>query len=101
MAAENPSVDQTGKPVAPVKKLPEVDDDTLDMVKEFQDQLREGTVNVKNLVYIFTVLGIALCADQYAPHTFRRKGPNHLCEAGRGPPLRWPHRARGHHDDGA
>ncbi len=62
MAAENPSVDQTGKSVAPVKKLPEVDDDTLDMVKEFQDQLREGTVNVKNLVYIFTVLGIALCA---------------------------------------
>ena len=62
MAAENPSVDQTGKPVAPVKKLPEVDDDTLDMVKEFQDQLREGTVNIKNLVYIFTVLGIALCA---------------------------------------
>ncbi len=62
MAAETPSVDQTGKPVAPVKKLPEVDDDTLDMVKEFQDQLREGTVNIKNLVYIFTVLGIALCA---------------------------------------
>jgi len=62
VAAETPSVDQTGKPVAPVKKLPEVDDDTLDMVKEFQDQLREGTVNIKNLVYIFTVLGIALCA---------------------------------------
>ena len=62
MAAENPQVDQIGKPVAPVKKLPEVDDDTLDLVKEFQDQLREGTVNVKNLVYIFTVLGMALCA---------------------------------------
>lgn len=62
MAAETPSVDQTVQPVAPVKKLPEVDDDTLDMVKEFQDQLREGTVNIKNLVYIFTVLGIALCA---------------------------------------
>ena len=62
MAAETPQVDQMGKPVAPVKKLPEVDDDTLDMVKEFQDQLREGTVNVKNLVYIFTILGIALCA---------------------------------------
>ena len=62
LAAETPSVDQTGKPVAPVKKLPEVDDDTLDLVKEFQDQLREGTVNIKNLVYIFTVLGIALCA---------------------------------------
>jgi len=62
VAAENPQVDQIGKPVAPVKKLPEVDDDTLDLVKEFQDQLREGTVNVKNLVYIFTVLGMALCA---------------------------------------
>ena len=62
MAAETPSVDQTHKPVAPVKKLPEVDDDTLDLVKEFQDQLREGTVNIKNLVYIFTVLGVALCA---------------------------------------
>ncbi|UCC93153.1 MAG: type II secretion system F family protein [Thermoplasmata archaeon] len=62
MAAETPSVDEMGKPVAPVKKLPEVDDDTLDLVKEFQDQMREGTVNVKNLVYIFTVLGIALCA---------------------------------------
>jgi flagellar protein FlaJ len=61
MAAETPQVDQMGKPVAPVKKLPEADDDTLDLVKEFQDQLREGTVNVKNLVYIFTGLGIALC----------------------------------------
>lgn len=62
MAAETPQVDQMGKPVAPVKKLPEADDDTMDLVKEFQDQLREGTVNVKNLVYIFTGLGIALCA---------------------------------------
>jgi flagellar protein FlaJ len=62
VAAEAPAVDNTGKPVAPVKKLPEVDDDTLDMVKDFQDHLREGSVNVKNLVYIFTVLGIALCA---------------------------------------
>ena len=62
LAAETPSLDEMGKPVAPVKKLPDVDEDTLDMVKDFQDQLREGTVNVQNLVYIFTVLGIALCA---------------------------------------
>jgi flagellar protein FlaJ len=62
MAVETPPVDVPGKPVTAVKKLPEVDEDTLDMVKDFQDQLREGTVNVKNLVYIFTVLGIALCA---------------------------------------
>ena len=62
MAAETPQLDEMGQPVTAVKKLPEVDDDTLDMVKDFQDQLREGTVNVKNLVYIFTVLGIALCA---------------------------------------
>lgn len=62
VAAEAPTVDKMGKPVAPVKKLPDVDDDTLDLVKEFQDQMREGTVNVRNLVYIFTVLGIALCA---------------------------------------
>jgi len=62
MAAETPTVDGPGPGVAPVKVLPEVDDDTLDMVKEFQDTLREGTVNVGNLVYIFTALGIALCS---------------------------------------
>ena len=61
VAVESPPVHAPGQPVAPVKRLPEVDDDTMDMVKEFQDQMREGTVNFQNLVYIMVGLGVALC----------------------------------------
>lgn len=61
MAVETPPVEIPGTGMAPVKKLPEVDDDTMDLVKEFQDQMREGTVNVKSLVYILVGLGVALC----------------------------------------
>jgi flagellar protein FlaJ len=58
MAAETSGPEH---PVAPVKRLPEVDDDTMDMVKEFQDQFREGTVDVRNLVYIMVAFGVILC----------------------------------------
>ncbi len=61
MAVETPPMDTPGAHVAPVKKLPEVDDDTMDMVKEFQDHLREGSINVQSLVYIMVGLGVALC----------------------------------------
>lgn len=61
MAVETPPMDVPGTGMAPVKKLPEADDDTMDLVKEFQDQLREGTVNVQSLVYIMVGLGVALC----------------------------------------
>ncbi len=61
MAVETPPMDAPGTGMAPVKKLPDVDDDTMDLVKEFQDQLREGTINVQSLVYILVGLGVALC----------------------------------------
>jgi flagellar protein FlaJ len=48
-------------PVAPVKKLPEIDDDTMDLVKDFQDQFREGSIDMKNLVYILVAFGVILC----------------------------------------
>jgi flagellar protein FlaJ len=62
LAAETPHVETPGSGIAPVKKLPDFDEDTMDLVKEFQDQLREGTVNVQNLVYILVGLGVALFA---------------------------------------
>ena len=61
MAVETPPVDLPGTGIAPVKKLPDVDDDTLDLVKEFQIQLRESTINVQSLIYIMVGLGVALC----------------------------------------
>jgi len=48
-------------PVAPVKKLPEIDDDTMDLVKDFQDQFREGSIDMKNLVFILVAFGVILC----------------------------------------
>lgn len=48
-------------PVAPVKKLPEVDEDTMGLVKDFQDQFREGSIDTKNLVYILVAFGVILC----------------------------------------
>jgi flagellar protein FlaJ len=48
-------------PVAPVKKLPEVDEDTMGLVKDFQDQFREGSIDMKNLVYILVAFGVILC----------------------------------------
>ncbi len=61
MAVETPPMDAPGTGMAPVKKLPDADDDTMDLVKEFQDQLREGTINVQSLVFIMVGLGAALC----------------------------------------
>jgi flagellar protein FlaJ len=58
MAAETHTHDG---PVAPVKRLPDVDEDTMDLVKEFQDQFREGQVDIKNLVYIMVGFGAILC----------------------------------------
>ena len=60
VSAETP-VGTPEQPVAPVKRLPEVDDDTMDMVKDFQDQFREGSIDVKNLVYILVGFGVILC----------------------------------------
>ncbi len=61
MAVETPPMDAPGTGMAPVKKLPDADEDTMDLVKEFQDQLREGTINVQSLVFIMVGLGVALC----------------------------------------
>lgn len=58
MSGETPG---TQHPVAPVKKLPEVDEDTMGLVKDFQDQFREGSIDMKNLVYILVAFGVILC----------------------------------------
>jgi flagellar protein FlaJ len=60
MSAEN-DAPAAASMVAPVKRLPDVDEDTMDMVKDFQDQFREGTVDVRNLVYIMVGFGVILC----------------------------------------
>ncbi len=47
-------------PVAPMAKLPEIDEETLELVKEFQDQLREGAIDVKQIVYILVAVGVMI-----------------------------------------
>lgn len=53
-------LDMPAKRVGAVKKLPDVDEDTMDMVREFQDQFR-GSIDVKNLMYIVVAFGVILC----------------------------------------
>ncbi len=47
-------------PVAPTKRMPEIDEETMDLVKEFQDQLREGQVDLKQIVYILVAVGVMI-----------------------------------------
>jgi len=47
-------------PIAPVAKLPEIDEETQELVKEFQDQLREGAIDIKQIVYILIAVGVIL-----------------------------------------
>jgi flagellar protein FlaJ len=47
-------------PVAPMKRMPEIDEETMDLVKEFQDQLREGQVDLKQIVYILVAVGVMI-----------------------------------------
>jgi len=60
MSAETP-VAPTQAKVAPVKTVPDVDDETLDMAKEFQVQFREGAINFNMMVYILSGVGVAVC----------------------------------------
>lgn len=47
-------------PVAPTKRMPEIDEETMDLVKEFQEQLREGQVDLKQIVYILVAVGVMI-----------------------------------------
>lgn len=48
------------KPVAPKKRLPEVDEETMELVKEFQDQLRTGAIDIKQVVFVLVAVGALL-----------------------------------------
>jgi len=47
-------------PIAPTAKLPEIDEETQELVKEFQDQLREGAIDIKQIVYILVAVGVMI-----------------------------------------
>jgi hypothetical protein len=48
------------RPVAPTKHLPELDEETMELVKEFQDQLRTGSIDIKQVVYVLVAVGVLL-----------------------------------------